>query len=224
MKNKIPILLILILVLTIPLFAEDPGPDRHYLHHIISENGYNKPIREKMALEYIGIFGLKSGESIGDVGCATGDFCWYFLDKVGKSGKVYGIDKNEVSINYLKKRVDKKKVDNLIPVVSKEIGFPLPDKTLDAVLLSEVHMLGQKDKLHQIDIEKPFLKEIYRVMKPGGRFLVVDGAFVNPLSTPVNYGDIVIKLCRQAGFKAVTKEVRRCRNCESAYLLFVREK
>ena len=211
-----------------PLAAGNFGLERDYLDHIILRNAYNSFARERLAQGFIKILELKKGESIADVGTAAGDFCWYFLKVVGEKGKVYGTDINPYSMWYLRQRAEYQGVKNLFAVVNYETRVPIPDQALDALLLCEVHVIGSRSSYHRKKYEEPFAKELYRILKPGGRFLLVDSSFLNRHFNPINYPDEAIKVCRGAGFVLETTIMagkdQRFENKQADYLLFIKPK
>jgi ubiquinone/menaquinone biosynthesis C-methylase UbiE len=94
-----------------------------------------------------------------DVGCGTGKNAETFA----QFGEVYGVDFSSDALKFCKKRglTNVKKAD-----VEKKI--PYPTNTFDVITLLDV--------LEHIE-EAPSLKEIYRVLKPGGYLLVTVPAF-----------------------------------------------
>lgn len=96
-----------------------------------------------------------------DAGCGRG-FYVRLLSMLPSVKKVEGIDINDEYVEKAKKLVENTKKAS----VKKGSIYELPfkDKTFDAVVCSEI--------LEHLDDEETALKEIHRVLKPGGIFLV----------------------------------------------------
>lgn len=77
---------------------------------------------------------------------------------------MYALDTSPTMIKELRKRT--KNLKQVKPICSQENHFPLQDGSLDFALL--VNMI------HELENWRQFLKEVYRVLKPGGRICIVD--------------------------------------------------
>ena len=108
--------------------------------------------------------GVKTGYIVADIGCGTGFFTIPLARYVGESGKVYALDTSPPMIRELRKRV--KNLKQVKPILSGENKFLLKESILDFALL--VNMI------HELENWRLFLKEVWRVLKPGGRICVVD--------------------------------------------------
>ena len=116
---------------------------------------------------------LKPGESVLDVGCGTGTLAIAAKRHVGSAGKVYGIDASPEMIARARKKAKK-----TAAAVDFENAFvenlPFRDANFDVVLSTTMlHHLPDKGR-------RQCLREVGRVLKPGGRFLAVD--FGGPMS------------------------------------------
>ena len=125
--------------------------------------GREHAFREKL----IGLAGLKPGESVLDVGCGTGTLAILATRYVGPSGRVDGIDPSSEMIARATQKAAKAGAD-----VTFRTGFvqalPYPDDQYDVVLSTlMMHHLPRAAR-HEC------AREIRRVLKPGGRVLVVD--------------------------------------------------
>ncbi len=113
--------------------------------------------------ELLASTGLKPGQVFADVGCGPGFFTLPGAELVGAGGRVYAIDTQQEMLDALKNR-------NPPPCVyivrSEEETIPLKDAEADFVLLAYV--------LHEAQDQTAFLKEIMRILKVGGRLLVID--------------------------------------------------
>ncbi len=108
--------------------------------------------------------GVRRGQVVADIGCGTGFFSLPLANHVGKNGKVYALDTSATMIKALRKR--SKHLKQVEPIHSQENDFPMEDATLDLVLL--VNML------HEVEAWRRFLKEVFRVLKAGGKICVID--------------------------------------------------
>lgn len=133
---------------------------------------------------------IKSGDSVLDVGCGTGDVTLLAKIRAGKDGKVYGIDPAPEMIAVARSKAARKglDIDFRIGVIE---ALPFPDASLDVVTSSlMIHHLPD-------DLKMRGLAEIYRVLKPGGRLLVFD--FMRPTKSFLNH--LLINLTMHHGLK-----------------------
>jgi len=115
--------------------------------------------------------GLKDGMRVGDLGAGVGHYTFAASPIVGPDGHVYAIDIQEDVLTHLANDARQRRLLNVDTVwgdIEKSGGTKLRDHTLDAVILSNV--------LFQLERTGEALAEIRRVVKPGGRVLVVDWA------------------------------------------------
>ena len=116
---------------------------------------------------------LAPGESVLEVGCGTGEVALRAKARVGPSGSVAGIDPSPEMIAEARRKAARSKLDIDYRVATVE-ALPFADATFDVVLSSlMMHHLPE-------DLKPRALAEIRRVLKPGGRLLVVD--FKEPAS------------------------------------------
>jgi ubiquinone/menaquinone biosynthesis C-methylase UbiE len=110
---------------------------------------------------------LQPGEQVLDVGCGTGTLALEVARRVGRAGRVAGIDPSPEQIA----RARAKAVRRHVPIAF-QIGvierLPFPDQTFD-VVLSTLMMHHLPDSL-----KRQGLSEVARVLKPGGRLVIAD--------------------------------------------------
>jgi demethylmenaquinone methyltransferase/2-methoxy-6-polyprenyl-1,4-benzoquinol methylase/phosphoethanolamine N-methyltransferase len=131
--------------------------------------GREKRFREA-ALDLVEI---KPGMNILDVGCGTGSLTITAKQKQGQDGAVVGIDPSSNMVNLARDKAHKAgvTVDFQVGVIEK-VDFPQDQFDL---VLSSLMMHHLPDELKVAGLE-----EVFRVLKPGGRLLIVEldpGAF-----------------------------------------------
>jgi len=158
---------------------------------------------------------VKEGEQVLDLCCGTGTLTSLVAGKVGDGGSVTGVDLSRDMIGRAKK-----KVKNL-PVSFKQASadnLPFQEGTLDKAFISY--------GMHEMpdDIRLKAMKELYRVLKPGGSLFIVDynlpnsplprlaiGMFLRTFEEKVAYkmardGVLTVQL-KEAGFKIADRKL-----------------
>ena len=111
--------------------------------------------------------GLQPGESVLDVGCGTGTQALLAKESVGKEGRVSGIEPSLEMVTYANRKAVRRGLSvDIQPGVIEHLAYP--DQSFDVILcIIVMHHMPDEAKLQGI-------KEMARVLKPGGRLLVVD--------------------------------------------------
>jgi demethylmenaquinone methyltransferase/2-methoxy-6-polyprenyl-1,4-benzoquinol methylase len=109
--------------------------------------------------------GLRPGQKVLDIAGGTGDMTRLFLKEVGRSGQVVLTDINYSMLNEGRNRLLNE--GTLTPLAQCDAErLPFPDNYFDCVCVS----FGLRNMTHK-DIA---LAEMYRVLKPAGRLLVLE--------------------------------------------------
>jgi len=125
--------------------------------------GREEEFRERI----IDLARLKPGESVLDVGCGTGTLAIAAKRRVGPTAAVAGIDASPGMIAQASRKARKAGLDIVFKIESVE-ALPFPDAQFDVVLSTlMLHHLPPK-------LRERGIREMRRVLKAGGRVLVVD--------------------------------------------------
>ena len=120
-------------------------------------------------LAVIAQMNLKQGEAIADFGCGTGYFSIPLAQKIGEEGKVYSLDVVPEKLEAVESQAKTLGLTNLIVqrvnLENKE-GSKLKAESIDWVIM--------KDVLFQNKEKNNMLEEAKRVLKPGGKVLLVE--------------------------------------------------
>jgi demethylmenaquinone methyltransferase/2-methoxy-6-polyprenyl-1,4-benzoquinol methylase/phosphoethanolamine N-methyltransferase len=179
--------------------------------------GVNRP-NSRMVID---LAKVKPGDKVLDVGCGTGSLTLTAKVSAGASGAVYGIDASPEMIDVARKKAKQSGLDVVFDVGLIE-KIPFPNAIFDVVVSRlAIHHLPD-------ELKRQGFTEIFRVLKPGGHFLVAD---FNPPSNPVlkHVASVLIghrmmqtdvwsisPMLSAAGFVRVTSGPTR-----SAFLVFV---
>jgi ubiquinone/menaquinone biosynthesis C-methylase UbiE len=140
-----------------------PAAWRYDLMLLVASRGREGRFRKKQ----VELARLASGESVLDVGCGTGTLAIAAARRVGASGTVSGIDPAENLLARARGKARRARVEVDFLTGTGE-ALPFPDASLDVVLSTLVwHHLPH-------DVLRATALEMRRVLKPGGRALIVD--------------------------------------------------
>ena len=138
--------------------------------------GYTKQDLEAIPVEATGSsFGcgnplafaeVRAGESVLDLGSGGGIDCFIAADRVGRAGKVIGLDMTEEMIDKARKTAAQNGYDNVEFRFGKIEDMPVETASVDWVISNCVINLSPE--------KKEVFAETFRVLRPGGRFLISD--------------------------------------------------
>lgn len=146
--------------------------------------------------------GLREGMKVGDLGAGSGHYAVSAAGIVGESGRVFAVDIQEDILKHVEdfaRERGHRNVETIWGNFEKLGGTTLRDQSLDAVILSNT--------LFQLEHKEGAIAEIKRILKPGGRLLVIDwaGAYggMGPLPHHVVSEHVAEELFITGGFHKV---------------------
>lgn len=122
----------------------------------------------------IELSGVRKGNSVLDIAGGTGDLASRFAELVGPEGRVVLADINESMLQVGRDRLlDEGKVGNIEFVQADAQYLPFPDESFDCITIA----FG----LRNVTDKSLAMRSMLRVLKPGGRLLVLE--FSKPRSS-----------------------------------------
>lgn len=138
-----------------------------------------------------------AGMVYADIGCGPGYFTLPVAEYVGPGGKIYAIDTQPEMLEEIECRAQAKRLINVITVRSSEREIPLLPSCVDAACLANA--------FHELEAPVPSLREIKRILKPGGRLIVIDWKPIeSPIGPPLSERvplKMIYEALRAAGFE-----------------------
>ena len=138
--------------------------------HYDDERGEFSHIEAQVIL---GSCGKIRGCRILDIGTGTGIVALEFAKRVGKEGKVIGIDISESMLNIARNKAKKYSIDNIKFDVGSFTNIPLNNESVDVIISSAA--------LHHVEPHKKLkaFSEMWRVLKYGGKLTINDSMYEN---------------------------------------------
>ena len=138
-------------------FAESVGYPKEILDHL-PLSFYDSFTGAGNPQEYVGV---KEGETLLDLGCGAGLDLYLYARNIGPRGMLYGLDISAEMINKATRNLQSAGIKNFESLCCHSDKIELPDSSMDIVTSNGIYNLSP-DK-------EAVLREVFRVLKPGGR-------------------------------------------------------
>lgn len=121
--------------------------------------------------EVIQTLGVRPGQTVADIGSASGYFAWYLSEAVASHGQVLAVDVDELACDFIQRRLEHQPPPhgNIRVVQSHPEHVALGLSSVDHAFLVDAEFFIVHD-----DTTRSCLKSLFLAMKPAGKVAVIE--------------------------------------------------
>jgi arsenite methyltransferase len=164
----------------------------------------------------VALASLKKGQTVLDLGSGGGFDCFLAANRVGKNGRVIGVDMTPEMLDKARGNARRGKYENVEFRLGEIENLPVADDTVDVIISNCVINLSPN--------KKRVFEEAFRVLRPNGRLMVSDIVLLNELPDSIRKNvqayvgcisgaemkDRYLSLIKDAGFEQVKVIEENC--------------
>jgi arsenite methyltransferase len=127
----------------------------------------NDPSRDawQKPKEVIEKLGITPGSRVADLGAGGGYFTWYLARAVGPQGTVYAVEIDETGLGIIKKEMDARGINNVVPIHAEASDAKLPEP---------VDLIFTCDTYHHMSDRITYFRSLARYLKGDGQVAILD--------------------------------------------------
>jgi ubiquinone/menaquinone biosynthesis C-methylase UbiE len=137
------------------------------LSALVACGGYvlrNEPYRQ----EVLELVAAQPSEHLVDIGCQDGFWSYALAPEVGSGGTVYAIDIESDWVEHVRRQSEERGLTQIQAVRCPPDDTTLEDESVDVIFFANT--------IHHIDDITAYTEHLYRILKPGGRYVVIDSS------------------------------------------------
>ena len=164
--------------------------------HFMSHEGADwlerpERIKEERTDKLLKALPIEPGMTVVDLGAGSGYFSFPMAKLVGPKGKILAVDNQQEMLDLISKRMKKRKVTNIEPIMGTISDPKLPEGKVDLILMVDVY--------HEFSHPYEMVEAMVRSLKVGGKLVFVEYRLEDP--------DVPIKLVHKMTQKQVKREM-----------------
>ncbi len=121
---------------------------------------------EHDSIDVIPYLKLKKGDMVADLGAGGGHFSYKIAKAVGEKGKVYAVEINKDSVDYIRKKAKEKGFANIEAVLATPDESKLEKSSIDLIFIRNAY--------HDFQNRVKYFSQLRSVLKEKGRLAVID--------------------------------------------------